>query len=111
LIGYRTRRAFERRLRTLPDTLPAQIGCRGRYFVALLQPWPNGSPVAAIDSTDLRAQGGVWHKKDREAGCVPHTSIDTEAHWTKSDWHGWCTGGSSTWSSPWPASGCPWPPS
>jgi len=40
----------------------------------------------------LRALGGVWHKKDREAGVVPHTSIDTEAHWTKSGWHGWVYG-------------------
>jgi len=40
----------------------------------------------------LRANGGVWHKKDREAGVVPHTSIDTEAHWTKSGWHGWVYG-------------------
>jgi len=31
----------------------------------------------------------VWHKKDREAGIVPHSSIDTEAGWTKSGWHGW----------------------
>jgi hypothetical protein len=23
---------------------------------------------------------------------VPHTSIDTEAHWTKSGWHGWVYG-------------------
>jgi hypothetical protein len=34
----------------------------------------------------------VWHKKDRAAGKVPHTSIDTEAHWTKSGWHGWVYG-------------------
>src|SRR5205823_5444430 len=45
-----------------------------------------------IDSTPLRARGGVWHKQDREAGAVPHTSIDTEAHWTKSGWHGWVYG-------------------
>ena len=32
------------------------------------------------------------HKQDREAGLVPHTSIDTEAHWTKSGWHGWVYG-------------------
>jgi hypothetical protein len=32
----------------------------------------------------LAARGGVWHKKDREAGVVPHSSIDTEAAWTKS---------------------------
>jgi hypothetical protein len=40
----------------------------------------------------LRARGGVWHKKDRDAGVVPHTSIDMEAHWTKSGWHGWVYG-------------------
>lgn len=41
----------------------------------------------------LRAKGGGWHKKDREAGVVPHSSIDTEAGcWTKSGWHGWVYG-------------------
>jgi hypothetical protein len=34
----------------------------------------------------------VWHKKDREQGVVPHTSIDTQAHWSKSGWHGWVYG-------------------
>jgi hypothetical protein len=89
---YPTRRTWERRLQALPETLPAQIGCLGRYLVAALCPWPEGSPVAAIDSTVLRARGGVWHQKDREAGVVPHTAIDTEAHWTKSGWHGWVYG-------------------
>jgi hypothetical protein len=46
----------------------------------------------AVDSTVLRARGGVWHKKHREASVVPPTSIDTEAHWTKSGWHGWVYG-------------------
>jgi len=89
---YPTRRTFERRLRALPATLPAQLGCLGRYLVAVLAPWPAGSAAAAIDSTVLRALGGVWHRKDREAGVVPHSSIDTEAHWTKSGWHGWVYG-------------------
>ena len=86
------RRTFERRLAILPATLPAQIGCLGRYLVAALQPWLTYARAAAIDSTVLRARGGVWHKKDREAGVVPHTSIDTEASWTKSGWHGWVYG-------------------
>ena len=77
---YPTRRTWERRLGALPETLPAQIGCLGRYLVDVLCPWPDGSPLAAMDSTPLRALGGVWHKKDREAGVVPHSSIDTEAH-------------------------------
>ncbi len=89
---YPCRRTWERRLAALPDTLPAQIGCLGRHLVALIQPWGDCGRAVAIDSTVLRARGGVWHKKDREAGVVPHTSIDTEAHWTKSGWHGWVYG-------------------
>jgi hypothetical protein len=89
---FPSRRTWERRLQALPDTLPAQIGCLGRYLVALIQPWAECGRAVAIDSTVLRARGGVWHKKDREAGVVPHSSIDTEAHWTKSGWHGWVYG-------------------
>lgn len=89
---YPSRRTWERRLNSLPDTLPAQIGCCGRALVALIEPWARCGRAAAIDSPVLRANGGVWHKKDREQGKVPHTSIDTEAHWTKSGWHGWVYG-------------------
>jgi hypothetical protein len=87
-----TRRTWERRLKALPDTLPAQIGCLGRHLVNLIQPWLTCGRAAACDSTVLRAIGGVWHKKDRQAGVVPHTSIDTDADWTKSGWHGWVYG-------------------
>jgi hypothetical protein len=85
-------RTFRRRLATLPDTLPAQIGCLGRHLVACLDPWAACGRAFAMDSTVLRARGGVWHKKDREAGVVPHTRIDTQAAWTKSGWHGWVYG-------------------
>lgn len=86
---FPSRRTWERRLATLPDTLPAQIGCLGRHLVTRLDPWADCGRGAAINSTVLRASGGVWHKKDRDAGVVPHTAIDTDAHWTKSGWHGW----------------------
>lgn len=89
---YPTRHTWERRLKAMPATLPAQIGCLGRHLVVLLQPWAGSGRGAAIDSTILLANGGVWHKQDRDKGVVPHTSIDTEAHWTKSGWHGWCYG-------------------
>lgn len=89
---YPTRRTWERRLTGIPETLPAQIGCLGRYLVALMLPWASCGRAVSIDSTVLRSNGGVWHKKDREAGKIPHTSIDTEAHWTKSGWHGWVYG-------------------
>jgi Transposase DDE domain len=77
-----------RALLVLPETPPAQIGGLGRHLVALLRPWATCGRAGAIDSTVPRARGGVWHKKDREAGVVPHTSLDTEAHWTTSGWHG-----------------------
>jgi hypothetical protein len=91
-----SRRTWERRLGALPASLPGLIACLGQHLVHLLRPWgPEGAPdghAAAIDSTPLRAQGGVWHKKDREAGIVPHSSIDTQAHWSKSGYHGWWYG-------------------
>lgn len=86
---FPSRRTWERRLAKLPDGLPALIGCFGRYLVAALQPWGGDGKAAAVDSTALRAKGGVWHKKDREASVVPHSTIDTEAHWSKSGYHGW----------------------
>src|SRR5579871_5880138 len=85
-------RTFYRRLAALPDSLPAQIGCLGRHRVACIQPWTHCGRAVALDSSVLRVSGGVWHKKDRQAGNVPHTRIDTEAHWTKSGWHGWFYG-------------------
>jgi hypothetical protein len=87
-----SRRTWERRVAALLGRLPAIIGCLGRHLVAVLNPWRDHARAAAIDSTTLPAKGGVWHKKDRMAGVVPHTSIDTEAGWTKSGWHGWVYG-------------------
>jgi hypothetical protein len=89
---FPSRRTFQRRLKALPDSLPDQIGCLGRYLVEVLKPWESRGRAVAIDSTTLQAKGGVWHKKDKEAGVVPHTSIDTEAGWTYSGWHGWVYG-------------------
>lgn len=89
---YPSRRTWERRLQSIPASLPAQIACLGCYLVTLIKPWATCGRAAAIDSTVLRANGGVWHKTHREKGVVPHTSIDTEAHWTKSGWHGWVYG-------------------
>jgi hypothetical protein len=40
----------------------------------------------------METGGGVWHKKHREQGVLPHRSIDTEAGWSKSGWHGWWYG-------------------
>lgn len=89
---FPTRRTWERRLHALPDQLPGLIGASGRHLVSLIQPWAHSGRAAAMDSTMLRAKGGVWHKKHREQGIVPHFSIDTEADCSKSGYHGWWYG-------------------
>ncbi len=63
LLTYRgrfpSRRTWERRLKALPATLPARIGCLGRHLLALLEPWAQAGKAVAIDSMALRARGGV----------------------------------------------------
>ena len=89
---FPSRRTWERRLKALPDSLPGLIGALGRHLVSLIQPWAQTGRAAAVDSTPLRANGGVWHKKHREQGIVPHSTIDTEANWSRSGYHGWWYG-------------------
>jgi hypothetical protein len=89
---FPTRRTWERRLAVLPQHLPGLIGCVGCHLVVLLTPWAASGRAVAVDSTPLKTSGGVWHKKHKEAGEIPHTSIDTEAGWSKSGWHGWWYG-------------------
>jgi hypothetical protein len=86
---FPSRRTWERRLAKLPDTLPGLIGYSGRHLVAMLKPWAHQGRAVSLDSTALATGGGVWHKKHRERGEIPHRSIDTEAGWSKSGGHGW----------------------
>jgi hypothetical protein len=89
---FPTRRTWERRLAALPESLPGLIGCLGRHLVCLLDVFSQHGRAAAVDSTSLKTGGGVWHKKHKEKGEIPHTSIDTEAGWSKSGWKGWWYG-------------------
>jgi Transposase DDE domain len=89
---FPTRRTWERRLAALPPHLPGLIGSFGRHLVMVLTPWASSGRAVAVDSTPLKTSGGVWHKKHKEAGEISHTSIDTEAGWSKSGWHGWWYG-------------------
>ena len=86
------RRTWERRLAALPDTLPAHIGCLGQHLATLIS---RRQTVAGQWPSIVRCCGhvaGSGIKRIGQAGAVPHTSIDTEAHWTKSGWHGWVHG-------------------
>lgn len=66
-----SRRTFQRRLRALPETLPERIGLLGRHLVDLLEPWARTGRAVALDSTVLRARGGVWTRRTaRPASCL-----------------------------------------
>jgi Transposase DDE domain len=86
------RRTWERRLERVPATLPAQIGCLGRALVEVTGAWAQHGRAVALDSTLLRAPGGVWHVKQRAQGLLPIVTLDVEADWGKSGWHGWVYG-------------------
>jgi len=87
-----SRRTLERRMKCLPESLPDRIALLGEHLVELFRPWQHSARAVAMDSTVLRARGAPWHQRDRDAGRVPNTSIDTDAHWTHSSWHGWVYG-------------------
>jgi hypothetical protein len=86
------RRTWERRLARVPATLPAQIGCLGRALIELTGAWAAHGRAVALDSTLLRAPGGVWHVKQRAANLLPCVTLDVEADWGRSGWHGWVYG-------------------
>src|SRR3712207_2714596 len=83
------RRTWERRLARVPPSLPAQIGCVGRGLVELTGAWATHGRAGALENTLLRAPGGVWHAKQRAAQLLPCVTLDVEADWGKSGWHGW----------------------
>lgn len=89
---FPSRRTWERRLAVLPTRLPGMIGGFGRHLVTILLPWERHGRAASLDSTMRRTAGGLWHKKDRENGVIPPPSIDTQAGWSKSGYHGWWYG-------------------
>ena len=51
--------------------------------------WRRASADALRIPAKATKSGGVWHTQHRTAGVVPHSSVNLEAHWTKSGWHGW----------------------
>ena len=49
--------------------------------------------ITSTDSTLMKANGNLWHKKSMDAGELPACgNIDTDAHWGKSGYKGWTFG-------------------
>jgi hypothetical protein len=50
--------------------------------------------VNAVDKSMFKAQGPLWHKKDRKKGIVPENlrNVDTDSEWGYSKYRGWIQG-------------------
>jgi len=83
---FPSRRTWERRLATLPPSLPGVIGYCGRHLGVLLTLWAMHAHAVAGDSPPLASGGGVWHNKHREQGMIPHWSIDIQAGLRRCRW-------------------------
>jgi hypothetical protein len=89
---FPSRRPWERRLARLPTTLPGLLGSTGRSLVTMRKPWTPQGRAVSLASMALATAGGVWQTKHRALGEMPHSSMDTEAGWSKAGWHGWWYG-------------------
>ena len=102
---YPTRRTWERRLKAMPATWPAQIGCLGRYLVALIQPWASYGCAVAIDCTILLANGGVCTRKTGTRASYRTRRLTPQPTGPNPAGTAGATVGNCTWSPRWPPSG------
>ena len=72
----RSRRTFDRRLKTVSIDIKQRISTMGNLFVTdgLADP-----SIVAVDSTLIKAKGPLWHKSSMKKGIVPCQGIDTDA--------------------------------
>ena len=78
LLSIPCRRTFDRRLKTMSTDMKERISTMGYLFVA---EGMADLSITAIDSTLIKAKGGVWHKSSMKKGVVPRPGIDTDARW------------------------------
>jgi hypothetical protein len=83
-----SRKTLTRRFQALPPVLYRLIPLLAEA-ARQLDEEVFGFRWAFIDKSVFRAKGGFWHQAQRVLGLVPHPSIDTQASWAKSAYHGW----------------------
>jgi hypothetical protein len=70
--GFPARRTWERRLKAIPATLPAQVGCLGRHLLDLIQPWAsNGLARLGLWLETARRLGRRWGLVSHRRGADP----------------------------------------
>jgi hypothetical protein len=94
-IGFKStphRTTLSRRYKKLYEVVQAFIAFLGQWAEELDEAF--NSRTLYEDKSLFKAQGPVWHQKDRKAGRIPKglRNLDTDASWSKSGYHGWVYG-------------------
>ena len=86
------RTTLSRRYKALYQVLQDFIAFVGQYAEQLDERFASRDWFE--DKSLFKAQGPVWHQSDRKAGRIPSKlrSLDTDATWSKSGYHGWVYG-------------------
>ena len=86
------RTSLARRTKALATFLRGLIAFVAQETAALDEAF--APDTLATDKSLFKAQGPVWHQKQRLAGVVPEglRHLDTNATWSKSGYHGWVYG-------------------
>jgi hypothetical protein len=95
LLGWATvphRTTLLRRYKQLASVVPDFVQFVGQYAAMVDGRFRQKHLVA--DKSPFKAQGPVWHQRDRATGRLPAKlrNLDTEATWSKSGYHGWVYG-------------------
>lgn len=91
LLGWQQapdRKTIRRRFLALPALIQQLMPSVAQQCQQLNHP-TFGYACSFADKSVFRALGGLWHKKHMLLKVVPHSSIDTEASWAKSEYQGW----------------------
>jgi hypothetical protein len=99
-LGFDTlpdRTTLSRRYRALAPLLEQLVAHVAHWAAPLLVEAEAIEPLArpiVEDKSLFKAHGPVWHQRQRQAGVIPANlrSLDTDATWCKSDYHGWVYG-------------------
>ena len=86
------RTTLSRRYKQLTTRIEQFIEYLGDLGIALDTDTPRD--VVFVDKSLYKAQGRVWHQKDRKVNHIPEglRNLDTDASWSKSKYRGWVYG-------------------
>lgn len=92
-----SRWTLSRRWKKLSPTIQGFVDWLGEWAEDLEEPFR--ATDLFEDKSLFKALGPIWHQKDREVGRIPEglRNLDTEATWSKSEYHGWVYGYAGHW--------------